>query len=49
MEYERITIMFDRTLLKKLRVIQSKQIANSNKNVSFSSVVNALLKEELSK
>ncbi len=48
-EYDRITIMFDNALLKKIRVIQSKQIATSNKNVSFSSVVNEILKKELSK
>jgi len=37
---ERITIMLDSRLLKKLRIRQSKEIAESQKSMSFSKVIN---------
>ncbi len=36
----RITIVLDDDLVKKLRTIQSKKLAKSNKSISFSSVIN---------
>ncbi len=43
----RITIMLDNDLLKKLRVRQAKEITKSHKSVSFSKVINDLLRKEL--
>ncbi len=37
---QRITIVLDDDLVKKLRVIQSKKLAKSNHSISFSSVIN---------
>ena len=45
---KRITLVLDEDLLKKLRIIQAKQIRDSASNVSLSSVVNDSLKKCLS-
>ena len=45
----RITIMLDDDLLKKLREKQAKLIKQSNKNVSFSQVINMALKQSVRK
>ena len=42
---KRITIVLDDDLVKKLRMIQSKNIAKSKKSVSFSSVINNELRK----
>ncbi len=44
---KRITIMLDDDLLKKLHEIQSKQIKNSKKSVSFSHVLNEVARKGL--
>lgn len=44
---QRITIMIDNNLVKNLRLIQSKQIATSQRSVSFSDIVNQMLKKGL--
>jgi len=44
---KRITIMLDDDLVKKLHEIQAKQIKQSTKSVSFSCVVNELLRKSL--
>ena len=46
---QRITLIFDNDLMKKLRVRQAKLIEKSTKSVSFSSVVNELLRKGLKK
>ena len=46
---ERLTIMLDDDLIKKLRVKQAKLIIESTKSVSFSRVVNELLRKGLRK
>ncbi len=43
----RITIMIDRDLQKKLRVLQSKKIRVSRKNVTFSQVINEVIQKGL--
>jgi len=45
----RITIMLDDELQKKLREKQAKLIKQSNKNVSFSQVINMTLKQSVRK
>jgi hypothetical protein len=42
---KRVTMVLDDVLVKKLRIIQSKKIAKSNKSVSFSSVINEELRK----
>ncbi len=42
--YRRVTIMLDENLEKKLRKIQAKLIKNSKKSMSFSKVVNDILR-----
>ena len=42
--YRRVTIMLDENLEKKLRKIQAKLIKNSKKSISFSQVVNDILR-----
>ena len=42
---QRITIVLDDDLVKKLRVIQSKKLVKSKQNVSFSSVINDELRK----
>ncbi len=44
---KRITIMLDDDLVKKLYEIQVKQIKNSTKSVSFSHVLNEVLRKSL--
>ena len=42
---KRITVMIDDENLKKLRNLQSKMIKESNESVSFSRVINKVLKK----
>ena len=44
---KRVTIVMDENLMKKIRIIQAKQIKNLQKNVSFSSTIESLLKTSL--
>ncbi len=46
---ERITIMLDDQLVKKIRAKQAKLIKGSTKSVSFSAVLNQVLKDALKK
>ncbi len=46
---QRITIMLDDDLLKKLHEVQAKQIKESTKSVSFSAVLNETLRKSLKK
>ena len=43
----RITVIVDDEVLKKLRELQAKKLQASKENVSFSSVVNEILKNAL--
>ena len=42
---KRVTVVFDEINLKKLREIQVKQIKKTSKTVSFSSVVNQVIRK----
>ncbi|HSB83531.1 MAG TPA: hypothetical protein VLD64_03495 [Nitrosarchaeum sp.] len=44
---ERITVMFDDDVVKKLRLIQAKMIQTETTSVSFSRVINEILKKGL--
>jgi len=44
---ERVTIMLEDDIAKKLRLKQSKMIQTSTKNVSFSNVINETLRSAL--
>ncbi len=44
---KRITIMIDDDIDKKLRLIQAKQISKTNSSVSYSSVINEVLRRQL--
>ncbi|MFQ5782609.1 MAG: hypothetical protein ACE5GR_06095 [Nitrosopumilus sp.] len=44
---KRITIVLDEDLLKKLREKQAKQIKESSKSTSFSSVINQTLRKHI--
>lgn len=44
---KRITIMIDKDIDKKLRLIQSKRIAQESNSVSFSKVLNDILRKGL--
>jgi len=44
---KRVTIVMDDNVVKKLRIIQSKNISKSLKQVSFSSVVNDQLRKAI--
>ena len=44
---KRVTIVMDENLMKKLRIIQAKQIKDLQKNVSFSSTIESLLKKSV--
>jgi len=44
---ERITIMLDDDVAKKLRLIQAKMIQTQSTSVSFSKVINETLKKGL--
>lgn len=41
----RITIVLDDEVIKKLRIIQARQIKDTTSAVSFSSIVNSTLKK----
>ncbi|QUC65560.1 hypothetical protein NsoK4_04820 [Nitrosopumilus sp. K4] len=43
----RITIMLDKDLEKKLRIKQSKMIQDSAKSISFSHVINEVLRSSI--
>ena len=47
LEQERITIMLDKETHRKIRLIQANLIRKSNSSVSFSSVMNDVLKKGL--
>ncbi len=42
---KRVTVVLDEDNIKKLRVIQAKQIRESNKSISFSRVINDVLRK----
>ncbi len=44
---KRITIMLDEDLFKKLRILQSKKIVQTEKSVSFSKIINYTLRKGL--
>ncbi len=44
---KRVTVMLDDDIFKKLHEIHAKQIKQSTKSVSFSCVVNELLRKSL--
>jgi len=44
---KRITITLDETLESKIRTIQAQRITQENKSISFSQVLNQLLKSAL--
>jgi len=44
---KRITITLDETLESKIRTIQAEKISKQNKSISFSQVLNQLLKDAL--
>ena len=44
---KRVTIMIDEEVDKKIRKLQAKLIANSSTSVSFSKVIDDLLKKQL--
>ena len=44
---KRVTIVLDDDLIKKLRIIQAKNIFKSKKSVSFSSVINNELRKAI--
>ena len=44
---KRITAVLEDDILKKLRIIQAKQIKDSSVSVSFSKVINETLKKSL--
>ena len=46
---KRITIMLDDDINRKIRLMQLKIIKKENKSISFSSVINLLLEENISK
>jgi predicted transcriptional regulator len=46
---KRVTIMLDDDLDKKIRLVQAKAIQSTNSSVSFSSVLNEILRNKLKK
>lgn len=44
---QRITIMLDEDIVKKLRMIQSKKLQSTNASYSFSRTVNDMLRKNL--
>lgn len=44
---KRITIMLDEDLFKKLRILQSKKIVQTEKSISFSKIINDTLRKSL--
>ncbi len=43
--YRRVTIMLDEDILKKLRIVQAKEIRKSENTVSLSRVINEILEK----
>ena len=43
----RVTLLIDEETYKKLRQIQSKQILKTNSSVSYSQIINEILKKSL--
>ena len=46
---KRVTIMLDNDLDKKMRLMQAKMIQSTTSSVSFSNVLNTVLRESLKK
>lgn len=46
---KRITVVIDEDLVKKLHEVQARQIRESGKSVSFSRVLNELVRKNLKK
>ena len=46
---KRVTIMLDNDLDKKMRMLQAKMIQSTTSSVSFSNVLNQVLRESLKK
>jgi len=46
---KRVTIMIDDDLDKKMRMLQAKMIQTTSSSVSFSNVLNTVLRENLKK
>jgi hypothetical protein len=46
---KRVTIMLDNDLDKKMRLMQAKMIQNTTSSVSFSNVLNTVLRDSLKK
>jgi len=44
---KRITVVLDDDNIKKLRTIQAKKIKESDKSISFSRVINDVLRKQL--
>jgi hypothetical protein len=44
---KRVTIMIDNDLDKKIRMLQAKEISKSMSSVSFSKMINELLRKQL--
>jgi hypothetical protein len=44
---KRITIMIEDIIDKKLRLIQAKEISNTSSSISYSQVVNDMLRKQL--
>ena len=44
---KRVTVMIDENLDKKIRVLQAKQIKKTTGSVSYSRVLNELLKKQV--
>jgi len=44
---KRITTILDEDLVKKLRLLQSKEIVKSTKSVSFSRIINDVVRKSL--
>lgn len=47
MKSKRVTVVMDVDLVQKLRKIQAKQLTNTDKSVSFSQVLNEILRKSL--
>ena len=44
---KRITLMIDDELDKKLRLLQAKEISKTNSSISYSKIINDLLRKQL--
>ncbi len=47
LEQDRITIMLDKESHKKLRILQAAKIRKTNSSVSFSAIMNDIIKKGL--